>query len=383
MIRTAPLAVVALALLASLWSLPAFAHKPSDSYLRAATSEGGVALQWDVSLRDLHFLVGLDADGDSAITWAEVKAKRSEIAAATLSRLQVEADGSPVLLDLRDLLITDHSDGAHAVLDIGTDAPPDTRALRITYRLLFDEDPTHRGLVFVRRPTGDSAPVILSPESNVAELLLLEDGPGALARFGTYVAEGVHHIWIGFDHILFLLTLLLPAVLVRREKHWEPSTSLGSSLRRVLAVVTAFTLAHSITLWLATTGWAAPPSFLVEAAIAASIVVCAVHNLAPRIDLHGAVIAFGFGLLHGFGFALVLGDLGLGGGSLAIALLGFNIGVELGQLAIVAAFFPVAWGLRRTGFYRVGVLQCGSVLAAVLAAVWMVERLFDLEILGF
>jgi hypothetical protein len=121
----------------------------------------------------------------------------------------------------------------------------------------------------------------------------------------------------------------------------------------------------------------------VEATIALSIVVTALNNLYPVVPLAGWAIAFVFGLVHGFGFANVLIDLGLTDATLAVSLLGFNVGVELGQMAIVLVFLPIAYLLRGTFLYRSLVLRMGSLLIAVIAGLWMYERLFNTEILGF
>jgi hypothetical protein len=204
------------------------------------------------------------------------------------------------------------------------------------------------------------------------------EATGSLETLRQYIWEGVWHIWIGFDHILFLVALLLPAVLVRGPGGWGPAPSLKLATIEVLKVVTAFTVAHSITLSLAALGVISLPSRLVESVIAASVVLAALNNLRATIDKRRWVMAFVFGLVHGFGFASVLADLGLPSDALLLALVGFNVGVELGQLAIVAAFLPIAFVLRATSFYRVGVLQAGSVLVAVLAGWWFIERAFDL-----
>ena len=118
-----------------------------------------------------------------------------------------------------------------------------------------------------------------------------------------------------------------------------------------------------------------------ESAIAASVVLAAVNNIYPLFRTRRPVAAFAFGLLHGFGFASVLGDLGLPQGALVTSLLGFNVGVEIGQLCIVAVFLPLAWLLRDTRFYRL-LLTGGSALIALLALVWFVERAFDMPLLG-
>ena len=149
----------------------------------------------------------------------------------------------------------------------------------------------------------------------------------------------------------------------------------------VFKVVTAFTVAHSITLSLAALSVISLPSRLVESAIALSVLLAALNNLWPVVGRGRWLVAFGFGLIHGFGFASVLADLGLPQGALALALLGFNLGVEVGQLAIVAAFLPMAYALRRSFFYRRVVLLGGSLLIAAVAAAWFVERAFELQLL--
>jgi hypothetical protein len=146
--------------------------------------------------------------------------------------------------------------------------------------------------------------------------------------------------------------------------------------------VTAFTVAHSITLSLAALGVIDLPTRLVESVIAASIVVAALNNLRPLVTRRLWLVAFGFGLVHGFGFASVLADLGLPRDALVLALVGFNIGVELGQLAIVVLFLPLAFALRRTRFYRSWVMVGGSLVIALLALVWLVERAGGIKLLA-
>jgi hypothetical protein len=189
--------------------------------------------------------------------------------------------------------------------------------------------------------------------------------------------EGVWHIWIGIDHIVFLLSLLVLAPLQssrQRVVHWHAATIARPVVLDVLAVVTAFTVAHSITLGLTITGWLTPPADLVEPAIALSVVLAALNNLLGFSALKRWRLAFVFGLIHGFGFASVLLDLGLPASALLAALGGFNIGVELGQLAIVAVFLPLAWTLRHTWIYRWVVVVGGSTAVVLLGLFWTLER---------
>ena len=207
--------------------------------------------------------------------------------------------------------------------------------------------------------------------------------PSAWKQFVDYLIEGVWHIWIGIDHILFLLSLLLPAVLVWAADRWKSAASFRSAFIEVLKVVTAFTVAHSITLSLAALQIINMPSWIAESAIAASVVVAALNNVFPIFHGRRWMVAFGFGLIHGFGFANVLTELGLPQSTLLIALVGFNLGVELGQVAIVAVFLPIAFLLRDTWAYRKLVLVAGSLLIAFIAAAWLVERVFDMKFMPF
>ena len=200
------------------------------------------------------------------------------------------------------------------------------------------------------------------------------------AQFLDFAREGVWHIWIGFDHILFLLSLLLPAVLVASSATRARADAFAPVLIDVLKVVTAFTVAHSITLSLAALSVVQLPSRFVESAIALSVVLAAINNIRPIVRERRWLVAFSFGLIHGFGFASVLADLGLPQEALLLALVAFNLGVEAGQLAIVCAFLPVAYALRATIFYRRIVLHAGSAAIAAIAAVWLAERALDVRI---
>jgi hydrogenase/urease accessory protein HupE len=179
----------------------------------------------------------------------------------------------------------------------------------------------------------------------------------------TFVAAGIHHIFIGPDHILFIIGLLL----------------LGGGLARLLKIVTAFTVAHSITLALAALEIVRPSPRVIEPAIALSIVVVGVENLLAagrRRDVR-AWIAFGFGFVHGFGFASVLREFGLPPGALGASLFSFNLGVEIGQMCIVLAVAPLLAVIRARSV-RLGALAVRYGSAGVIAAgsYWFVQRVF-------
>ena len=374
--------VVALGL-ALAWLAPAQAHKPSDSYLAISVSNDKVTGQWDIALRDLDFAIGLDADGNGEITWGEVRAKHAEIAAYALARLAIRSDGAACSIEPGAQQIDDHTDGAYTVLPLAIRCAKTPAQLAIDYTLFADLDPQHRGLLNLQA-LGQTRTAVLGPQAPTQSFEL--KAVSRWAQFIAYAREGVWHIWIGFDHILFLLSLLLPAVLLwrgRQGQQWQPAETFRQAFFDVFKIVTAFTLAHSITLSLATLGFVSLPSRWIESAIAASVVLAALNNVWPLFHRRRWMVAFGFGLIHGFGFASVLVDLGLPREALALALVGFNLGVEVGQLAIVALFLPLAFALRRTAFYRRTVMLGGSLLIAALAGVWLVERVFVVKLIGF
>lgn len=369
-------AIAALALVCA----RAAAHKPSDSYLRLGAPivrDGGLALplRWDVALRDLDRALAIDADRDGAITWGEVRAADRAIRALVVAHLAARLDGAPCALADRTPgppRIVRHSDGAYAVYDLELLCPGTGARLAIDYSLLFALDPQHRGLL--RAPGADGDRVFVFSRQARRLEVALPSARSSGGRLGAAIREGVHHIWTGYDHLLFLLALLLPSVLRRREARWEPVETRREALYDILKIVTAFTVAHSVTLSLAAIGALSLPSRLVESAIAASVVLAALNNVWPIVRADRWLAAFALGLLHGFGFSSTLADLGLSAAALLPTLVGFNLGVELGQAAVVVLFVLVAYPARRLAAYRVGALVGGSALIALVAAIWLCER---------
>ena len=366
-----------LSLLLALAATTAQAHKPSDSYLAISVDGAAVRGQWDIALRDLEFALGLDSNGDGQITWGELRARRQDVESYAFSRIGILSDKKSCVLAPTDFLADEHSDGAYAVLRFAADCGArEAAAIEINYNLFFDLDPTHRGLLRFER-SGSSQTGVLSPER--PSLAFRAGESSHLAQLFDYLREGVWHIWIGFDHILFLLSLLLPSILILKSKTWSPAERFRDTFGDVFKVVTAFTVAHSITLSLAALAVISLPSRLVESTIALSVVLAALNNLKPLVAERRWAVAFAFGLIHGFGFASVLADLGLPQGALLLALVGFNLGVEAGQLAIVGAFLPLAFALRHSWFYRRLVFTGGSAAIALVATVWLIERAFDMK----
>ncbi len=377
------------ALLMATASLSAQAHKPSDAYLNLSAQGTTIEQRLDIHLRDLDRELVLDTNNDSQLTWGEVRQRWADIQQLAQAGVQVSAGGQACTVQQQDTpKLDEHSDGRYAVLQQTLNCPGAAAGLTINYRLFANTDPTHRGIVRAVNGTQTQTAVLAAGDKPTAfwgaAAGLSADASGSAAPMGFpgFVKEGMQHIWIGIDHVLFLLALLLPAVLIRQGGRWLPAPALKPVLLEVAGIVTAFTIAHSITLALAVLDVVNPPSRWVESVIAASVVLAALNNLHPLIKRQRWVITFLFGLVHGFGFAGALKDLGLGSGSLLSPLLGFNLGVELGQLAIVAVFVPIAWLLRPQRAYRVGAVQAGSAAIALLALVWLAERALNLALLN-
>ena len=357
----------------------AHAHKPSDSYLSLQFREDRIVGRWDIALRDLEHALGIDANGDGEITWGELRAQHQAIAEYALMRLTLRQGDRRCTTVVRDQLVDTHSDGAYAVLKFEADCGNAIAdAIELDYRLLFDLDPSHRGLLSWQAH-GRTVTAVLGPDDPTRRLEI--QAISRLQQFTDYGKEGVWHIWIGIDHILFLLSLLLPAVFVRGARGWTSVHRFAPAFWDVLKIVTAFTVAHSITLSLAALSIISLPTRITETAIAFSVLLAALNNIWPLVHERRWLVAFGFGLIHGFGFASVLTDLGLPQDALLLALVGFNLGVEAGQLCIVAAFLPLAYLIRETWVYRRVVFYAGSAVIACFALAWMLERGLDLQLL--
>lgn len=354
----------------------AHAHKASDSFLRIVVEDERIDVRWDIALRDLDFAIGLDADADGAITWGEVRAREAAIAGHAQSRLSISGDAAACpLAAVPGLAIADHSDGRHAVLRFAGRCGAAPSRLAIDYRLLFDIDTQHRGLLNLSLG-GSALTAVFAPDRRQQVF-----DAGRPARvFGTYFREGLRHVWNGADHMLFLAGLFLPAVLRRKKAGWEPVASLGTALRDTAVLVTAFTLAHASTLALAASGAFSPPSRIVESLVAASVLFAGLNNLLPMVQRRLWLLAGFFGLIHGAAIAGALLELGLPVQGRVTALLAFNIGVELAQLALVAVVVPLCFAGRHSAGFRNAVLLPASLIVAIAGLAWLLQRALGLPI---
>jgi HupE/UreJ protein len=354
-------------------AMAAQAHIASNGFLSAQVAGAHVTGSIEVAIRDVELAVGADANHDGRITWGELRGSEPQLIGYLQQHLQLAAQGRACRLTLQSLRVNDRVDGSYAWLALDAACPAEVRQLGIRYTVLADVDPSHRGLLTLAAGTATQTGV-LGGRPEMQDFAV--HSPASGRAFLQYLQAGIWHIWSGIDHLLFLISLLLPAVLLRRGGHWEPVPRARPAFMSILKVVTAFTLAHSITLSLAALDVVRLPSRLTESVIAGSIVIAALNNVFPLVTESRARIAFAFGLLHGFGFASVLADMGLPPGARLTSLVAFNLGIETGQLAVVLAVMPLVYVMRSRPFYRRALLPWGSAAIASLALVWLLQRAF-------
>jgi len=352
------------------------AHESGASTLHLRVQGSDVSGEWELTARDARALLGLPLDRTpDALSDAE----SAQLAGLFVERVAVEADGRPCPWQLESGPTPTAGEPPTVVTAAVARCGAPMQALRLVYPLLFDLDPKHRGYYSLKDARHVQAGLFRA-EAQEADLAVVHPDPWRSLR--EYLTEGARHVWEGPDHLLFLFSLLLPAVFggaSRRDAVQRPGAR--GVVVEIVGVVTAFTVAHSITLAMAVFAIVRLPSRPVEVVIAISVFAAAWNNLRPFMPVRTAWLAFGFGLVHGFGFAGALVRLGLPPDARIPALVGFNLGVEAGQLALVGLWLAVALPIRNTPTYRRGVVPVASLAIAWIAAVWTVERAFGLELL--
>jgi hypothetical protein len=352
------------------------AHVASSGFLIVRAQGQELSGSMELAMRDVELAIGVDRNNDGKITWGELHAAEPQLQQYVAAHLHFDADGGRCALRFGALQVNERVDGHYAWLPFGAHCADNARQLSIAYSLMEGIDPSHRGLLTLSSAAGTDVQTAVLGGKTLEQAFMLDESSRWRA-FTEYLQAGIWHIWSGIDHLLFLLSLLLPAVLVRRNGHWEPVPQARPAFINIVRVVTAFTLAHSLTLSMAALDIIRLPSRLTETVIAASIIVAALNNIFPVVTDSRARIAFAFGLLHGFGFASVLADMGLPHGARLISLLSFNLGIETGQLAVVLLVMPAVYAMRRGPVYRRAIMPWGSAAIAAVALLWFLQRAFS------
>ena len=316
------------------------AHELSSGYLTLNAGEentysGELLLKPD----DIGQVAGLDTNGDGALTWGEIHQNQPLLESYIAKVLSIRVDDSPCQINLSMPNIRSISGDSYLVSPIQVMCESGG-TLGIHYDGIFEHSPTHKLLVNVNladqsgsrlqsssKSSSDNTSVTSVLDTDNRSVTFDASTTSLTALFISLVYEGVWHIFIGIDHILFLVATLLTVNLVREHKQWQKEPSTSRILKHTVILVSAFTLAHSITLTATALNFIALDSRLVELGIAISVLLTALNNIYPLIVRLG-IITFAFGLLHGMGFASVFADLNAQSNNLVLSVAAFNIGVE-------------------------------------------------------
>jgi hypothetical protein len=328
----------------------------------------------DFESDNLEKFIMIDSNDNGIVSWKELYAKKTEIEDFVLKHIDISIDGTTCQTKVTDYEVYRRVHQSYIKLHLSLSCPLPKEKINLKYNLFFDIDKDQKA--FVKLTENNNKPRIMSARKK--EVTLSLEKTSLWEAFKSFLIEGIWHIWIGFDHILFLLMLLIPSVYTVQR---VPREHFSDVLKEIFKITTAFTLAHSVTLALSVTDIIKLNVTFIEVTIALSVLFTALNNIFSFTKKKTWMIAFAFGLIHGFGFANVLHELIDKKSDFVGMLLGFNLGVEIGQLVIVLALLPLLFMLRKSRFYKHFIMIGFSTITALIAILWAIERAFNLSIL--
>lgn len=352
------------------FNFPALSHELSNGYL-TLKNDSGETLSGELLLKpkDIGQAAGLDTNNDGNLTWGEVKRNHNLANDYIQNHLIIRGSETRCTVSVAHPSMKDISAESLLAYPLSVSCAF-LNEVSVRYTGIVSDFPTHKLLTSVTFDEQTSVHVLDSERSFIT-VVNHENHWGK--QFGEMVYQGIWHIFIGLDHILFLVATLLTVNLFRKNKQWVKEQSIKRIIKSTVILVSTFTLAHSITLTATALDFLTLNSRNVELGIAISVAITALNNVYPIIMRLG-LITFGFGLLHGMGFASVFGDLNAQSGSLVMNVLAFNLGVEIGQLAIVALLLPILILLRNVRLYSKAIMPIASSIIAVIAINWTLQR---------
>ena len=378
--------IVSLLVLA--FPLSAMAHSGEESYVYFQVFDDGLEGRVEFPVQDLNEVLGLNIPQDEEAALAATAQNLELIQQYAADHLALGLDDAlDWTLVFDGYSVVPAGNGTYSVVNfvVAEDFDQVPREFVTFYNGIIEAKPERAALLLIETDwqsgtfRNEANHLLRYTASNTTQTVSLDE-TSWFRGFAAVVGLGMEHIQIGTDHILFILALVLPAVLIWvRSRGWAPAPSFGSSLWRVVKIATSFTIAHTITLTLGGLGIVEFSPRLVESVIAISIALAAAHNLRPIAFNREWLIAFVFGLFHGFGFAGLLAELGLDRSNRIVSLLGFNIGIEIGQIAIILLLFPALFIMRRTRYY-LGLMRIGSIALIAISLGWLLDRAFDIDI---
>lgn len=361
-------------------------HALNQSYIYLRIDQAQIEGRIEINLEDLNRALGTTFREDLTVTPEEIEPELARIEEYLYPRIGFSIDGRAIELERQGFGLYESVERQFVsckYLLTGVEGIPES--IDVTHNVMFDTDPEHRGYVVIEHyfdqgtfNNEGNVSLIINPDETTQTLDLT--GGSRWQGIKAIIKEGIHHILIGHDHILFLVVLLLASVVRREGMNWEPREKFTSALWQVLGIVTVFTIAHSVTLSIAAMDLIAIPAKWIESIIALSIAVAALDILVPVFKKRIFLVVGIFGLFHGFGFANVLEPLKVQGSDLVLSLFGFNVGVEIGQVMIVLIVFPMLFMMRLSKLYTRFSIYAGAVLSMFVAIYWFIERAFEVDL---
>ncbi|WP_412971904.1 HupE/UreJ family protein [Glaciecola sp. MF2-115] len=349
------------------------AHELSTTYVSIGVDqEHKLDGEVKLDILDLKEVLNLDLDLDGQLTWGEIESSTNRVQAYVSSGMSLIMGDSPCALNFDANIALQELNGVSYLVLPFTSQCDDLSTLRISYSLLFEAAANHKAIFRVQLEQEEH--VFIMDDKNTQHSINLDLNESSIFfTFMTFIYQGIFHILIGLDHILFLFTLLLTVCLYREKGEWKGIESSRTIIKKTLWIVTSFTLAHSITLSGTALGLIPTMGSWIEVVIAASILFNVVNNIFPFIHKL-SLITFVFGLIHGMGFAGALSELGLSDQHQLLSVVAFNLGVELGQIAILLLLLPILLKLRKNKHYCWYGVQFLSVVVGGLAVYWILDR---------
>jgi len=353
------------------FSSSAFSHQTSTSYFNGELrSDGALRGELQIRLFDFERAIGWDQNRNGELTWGEALSQVGAVEDYIGESLVFQRQQENCTTSFSGAWQLDsHFNEPYLVLPVSAQCAIEGE-LQIEYTGFFDYDSEHK-LLFNLQTEEESYNRVLSDDQR--SLYLGVANGSVWDTFVEFVKQGAIHIWIGLDHILFLMCLLLATVFTLKKTTLSNSKSFKETAWEIIKVVTAFTLAHSITLAAVALNWIQVSSTWVEVGIAITVLAAALNNIFPVVKKI-TTVTFAFGLLHGMGFAGVLGELGLPGDQKLLTVLAFNLGVEFGQLVIILAVLPFMFLINKYDLKPKYWLIGGSAIIGAIAVMWVVER---------
>jgi hydrogenase/urease accessory protein HupE len=348
------------------------AHQSSLAFLNLKIEDRLLKGTYKVSLEDVQKVYNFDTDFNSKIQWKELLKNENNFKKILMEKLYFTNNKNKCKIHFKGIQLESLTFDKYLYLDFDAKCHKKIESLNIHYLFLFNQDLQHKMYMNIKN-TNSQEQFIFTRDTRFKTIQLIENSN--IKTFLKFLKEGIIHIIIGYDHILFLISLLITSVLYFKDNKYHPRDSIKRTFVNILFIITTFTIAHSITLILSILGFISLPIYIVELAIAFSVILAAINNIKPFISKKLWVFIFIFGLIHGIGFSSVLTDLSLNDEAKTLSLLSFNLGVELGQLFIVLLITPILYIFRSSKYYEFYIVKILSLIIILIGIYWIYERL--------